>query len=83
MTTPRGLLNRIVRHIGRAFRLAVDNDVDALRNDRLKRVRDDAAVDADAAGLNGFGRLRPRKNPELRQRAIEGHGFHNPGNHLT
>jgi hypothetical protein len=61
---------------GRTFRLAVDNDVDTLRNDRPKRVRDDPAVDPDAAGLNGFGSLRPRKNPELRQRAIEGYGLH-------
>jgi hypothetical protein len=73
---PSGLMEQNRPPFGPGSRLAVDNDVDPLRNDRLKWVRDNAAVDADAAGLNGFGSLRPRKNPELRQCAIECHGFH-------
>jgi hypothetical protein len=37
----------------------------------VRRIGDDAPVDADTAGANRIGRLRTRQNPELGQSAIQ------------
>ena len=56
---------------GRLLRLAVDGDLRAFRIDEDQRIENATAVDAHAAGADRGGRLRPREDAELRQRAIE------------